>query len=341
MINAAGMGDLQCGALLPSPLGVPEILRHYLRCSRAANTWRTYESQWRQFAIWCSARGAVALPAKAEIVAQYLAQRAQAGTAVASLNVTLAALRFAHLAAGLGVDSPTLMMVMSGIRRQHLRPQRQAEPLTGNLLRQLLSQSGDTSEDLRNGALLATLYVFGLRASEAVGLDWQELGQGRGWLRLLHDRSELHLLGSKAAQTRLETVVIPTADNPLAMAAIGRWVAHARITPGEPILRAVRKNDSIGANRLHAGNVGSIVKRAMARHFQRVGAPADAAVERSKHFSGHSGRVGMYVTASEAGVGLLHLAALARHADLAMVRRYARRADMLKNAPHRTPGVGV
>jgi hypothetical protein len=49
----------------------------------------------------------------------------------------------------------------------------------------------------------------------------------------------------------------------------------------------------------------------------------------------------MYVTASEAGVAPLHLAALGRHASLVMVRRYAAQADMLRAAPHRGPGVGV
>ncbi len=162
------------------------------------------------------------MPANPEVVAQYLADRAQAGTAVASLEVALAALRFTHLAGGRAfcADSPTLMLVMNGIRRQHLRPQRQAEPLTGNLLRELLSHSEETPEDLRNGTLLAMLYVFGLRASEVVALDWLELGHGRGWLRVLHDRAEVTLLGSKAARSRAERVIVSTADNPLAMAVI-------------------------------------------------------------------------------------------------------------------------
>jgi site-specific recombinase XerC len=322
---------------------MPEILRHYVRCSLAENTWRTYRSQWQRFAVWCSARGTVALPATPEIVAEYLAERAQSGTAVASLEVALAALRFAHLVSGLAfsADSPTLMLVMKGIRRQHLRPQRQAEPLTGKLLRELLSNSEETPEELRNGALLAALYVFGLRASEVVALDWLELGQGRGWLRVLHDRAEVVLLGSKAAQSRAERILIPTADNPLAMAIIDRWVAHANIAAGEPLLRAVRRGGGIGANRMHAGNVGSTVKRAVARHFQRMGVPAEAAVLQASLFSGHSGRVGMYVSASDAGVALQAVAALARHVSLGTVRRYAERADMLKCAPHRAVGVGV
>jgi integrase len=343
MTNAINGTDLPSEALQSPTLELSDILRHYARRSLAENTWRTYRSQWRQFVTWCSARGTVALPAKPEVVAQYLAERAQGGTAVASLEVALAALRFAHLAAGLTfcVENPTLMLVMNGIRRQHLRPQRQAEPLTGKLLRELLSHAEETPEDLRNGTLLAMLYVFGLRASEVVALDWLELGQGRGWLRVLHDRAEVTLLGSKAVQSRAERVIVPTADNPLAIAVIDRWVALARIASGEPLLRAVRMGGGIGPNRMHTGNIGSAVKRAMARHFQKIGVPADTALLQASLFSGHSGRVGMYVSASEAGVAPQSVAALARHVSLAVARRYAERADMLKCAPHRAAGVGV
>ena len=69
--------------------------------------------------------------------------------------------------------------------------------------------------------------------------------------------------------------------------------------------------------------------------------PTDTAVLQANLYSGHSGRVGLYVSASEAGVAPQTLAALARHVSLAMVRRYADRADMLKCAPHRAAGVGV
>ena len=141
MTNAIEGTDLPSEALQSPTLELSDILRHYARCSLAENTWRTYRSQWQRFAIWCRAHGTVALPANPEVVAQYLAERAHSGTAVASLEVALAALRFAHLAAGRAfcVDSPTLRLVMNGIRRQHLRPQRQVEPLTGKLLRKLLS----------------------------------------------------------------------------------------------------------------------------------------------------------------------------------------------------------
>ena len=323
--------------------GAAHALQIYLRQAQAPNTWRAYQSQWRAFAAWCDRQGCAALPAQPETVAAYLAQRAQEGTSTASLSVTLAALRFAHVAAGhaAALDSPMLSLVVKGIRRRHLRPQRQAEPLTGGLLREVLSRPPESTHNLRDGALLAVLYAFGLRAAEAVTLDWQEQGEGGGWLNIVSDRAEVVLLGSKAAPCRVEHVVVPVADNPLAIRAIQRWVDHAPILAGQSLLRPLTRGGGVGANRLGASSVSPIVKCAMARHFRRAGLSPAAAEAQAALFSGHSGRVGICVTATEAGVPHQHLAALLRHRSLAMVRRYAARADRIKCAPHRVPGVGV
>jgi integrase len=234
-----------------------------------------------------------------------------------------------------------LSLVIKGIRRQHVRPQRQAEPLTGALLREILSRSPESTHDLRDDALLAVLYAFGLRATEAVALDWQEQGEGGGWLHLLSDRAEVVLLGSKSTPGRVEHVVIPLADSPLAIRAIQRWVDHAPILTGQSLLRPLTRGGGIGVSRLGSASVSPIVKRAMARHFRRIGLSAETAEAQAEAFSGHSGRVGICVTATEAGVPHQHLAALVRHRSLAMVRRYAERADRIKCAPHRAPGVGV
>lgn len=201
--------------MLSSPLGsqsaaqAPEAtaaLEQYLRHGLAANTQRAYQSQWRLFLTWCNGQGRAPLPAEPQTVALYLAQRAKEGAAPTSLGAVLAALRFAHVVADIPVqfEKPVLRLVLKGIRRHSLRPQRQAEPLTGDLLRQILRQSARSTSDLRDRALLSLLYVFALRPAEAVALDWQPVGQGRGWLRVTADRAEIGLLGSKTSPGTVE-----------------------------------------------------------------------------------------------------------------------------------------
>jgi hypothetical protein len=232
-------------------------------------------------------------------------------------------------------------LVLMGIRRQHLRPQAQAEPLTADVLREVLFHRGLQIEDVRSGAALSLLYLFALRSSELVGLDWQQAGAGRGWLRMSADRAELTLLGSKAAPGRIESVGVPAAVNPLALQAVNDWIAAAAIAPGTPLVRALLRGGRVSTTRLHAGSVNVIVKRAMARRFLRCGLPLAQAQAQARRFSSHSGRVGLYVSAAVAGVPLQHVAGLARHKGLATAARYASRVDQLKCAPHRATGVGV
>lgn len=325
------------------PPATLQAVRHYMRQARATTTRRAYAAQWQPFVAWCQARGCPPLPAPPALVAAYLAERAQAGSAVASIGVMLAAIAFAHRAAGLRFEraDPALKLVLEGIRRAHVRPQAQAEPLTGRLLADVLAGLGSTPLERRDGALLAVLYLFALRASEAVTLDWRHGSAGRGWLRLAADRAEVVLLGSKAAQGQAQRVVIPAAANPVALGAIRAWVDEAGIEAGEALLRPIAASGSVRAGQLDAASVGGIVRRAMQRHFQRRGATAAEARVQARRFSGHSGRVGLYVTASEAGAAPQHIAAIARHASMAMALRYGRRADLLRCAPHHLPGVGV
>ena len=103
------------------------LVQHYLAQSRAAHTTRTYAAQWRSFQGWCAKSGQAWLPASTEAVATYLAERAQAGAAMSSIAVALAAIQFAHDQAGMPMarDGRTLRLVLDGIRRIHIKPQRQ------------------------------------------------------------------------------------------------------------------------------------------------------------------------------------------------------------------------
>jgi integrase len=303
---------------------------------------RAYDTQWQRFQTWCRTRGVAPLPAAPVVVAQYVAENAQTGAAIASINVMLTAIRFSHRAAGLafGRTHPALTLVLDGIRREHVRAQRQAEPLTGKLLSEILATLRRAPTDLRDAALLSLLYLFALRASEVVALDWMHGGTGSGRCTIGSEKAEVMLLGSMASACNPQAIVIPTRSNLLALQAIQAWVAHADIKPGEPLLRALTRG-GVGGSRMHVGSVGALVKRAVARHLMRIGTPTEDAGAARRRFSGHSGRVGLYVSACEAGVPAQHTAALAAHTSMAMVLRYAHRAQMLRCSPHAWPEVGV
>jgi len=58
----------------------------FATASRAASTWRAYESDWRIFCSWCQAMDLAALPAAPATVAMFLAAEAKNGTAPSTLT---------------------------------------------------------------------------------------------------------------------------------------------------------------------------------------------------------------------------------------------------------------
>ena len=230
--HVAGDGDNAAG-----------LLRHYVSKARATNTVRTYRTQWQQFQTWCGRNSRSCMPATPETIAWYLADRAHGGAALASIAVALAAIQFAHdqVGAPLQREDPLLRLVLDGIRREHVRPQRQAEPLKQELLNDILRSCGATADERRGGALLALLFMFALRASEVVALDWMRVGEGRGWLLLSDNVLEVGLCGTKTAGHSVERLVVPTHTCQPAMRAVRNWVDLARVEQGQPVLRALAR----------------------------------------------------------------------------------------------------
>jgi hypothetical protein len=93
----------------PAPLTpsapLPARVREYIRASKADNTLRGYQSDWRDFCAWCESHGSPCpLPASADMVAAYSAKCAS-HLKPGSIQRRLNAIAEAHKAAGL--DSPT------------------------------------------------------------------------------------------------------------------------------------------------------------------------------------------------------------------------------------------
>ena len=133
---------------------------------------------------------------------------------------------------------------------------------------------------------------------------------------------------------------IPRADNPGLVAALERWIAVADINSGEPLFRSIKKGGHI-RERLGDGGVCHALKARIASYLLSCGYTREAAEDEAKKFSGHSGRVGMYTAASDAGVPIEAVAALARHKSLHVAQKYARHADQLRRAPSKNPALAI
>ena len=117
------------------PLPLLEQVREYIRQSKAENTLRGYQSDWRDFCAWCEVHTFCPLPASAETVASYIAECAS-HLKVGSIQRRLNAIAEAHKA--VSVESPThaalVANTMKGIRRTNgTAPAQRSAALTDDI----------------------------------------------------------------------------------------------------------------------------------------------------------------------------------------------------------------
>jgi site-specific recombinase XerD len=172
MTDAAGTLSqvVQLGAdAVPSP--PLDRVREFIRASKAANTLRGYQSDWRQFCQWCDAHALQPLPASAETVAAFIAASA-AHLKVGSVQRRLNAIAEAHKAVGLDTPthSPLVVNTMKGIRRTRgAAPAQKSAALTDDI-RAMIGTTDAGLIGLRDRALVLLGFAGAFRRSELVGL---------------------------------------------------------------------------------------------------------------------------------------------------------------------------
>jgi integrase len=338
-------------ALIPLPpagteIALPEALvgraRDYMANARAERTREAYSRAWRVFTAWCERHGRQALPATPETVAGWLTALADGADgarplARATINQFLAAVTLAHRTAGHAFDRKhrVIAETWAGISRVKamVEVERQAAPFLAADVRDLLALL-NTSLNIgcRDAALLTLGWGAAMRRSELVGLDWEQLGTGTGFVRIDERGILITLARSKASQDKAETVVIPRADLPEACEALEAWAKRVPLQAGEPIFRAVDNRNQIAAERLSPQSVSLIVKRAMRDLARSRGKSAEEAKELVQRFSGHSLRAGFVTSAAAVDVPALRIAGHTRHKSLEMVSRYVREAEKLSKS---------
>lgn len=292
-----------------------DAARRYAHHSRAESTWRTYESAWRIFEIWCSTVSLSALPAAPDTVAMFIGAQADEGLAPATLAHRLAAIRLMHLGQGLPSPHNTLavMEVMRGIRRQRAKAGEGTEkkaPAVDAIIKRMVDQlDTETLRGKRDRALLLYGYAGALRRSEIVGIDVHHIEA--------HERGHLLTIPiSKGDQEgRGQTIgILAQPDSPYCpVAAIQAWIVAGRITAGA-VFRRFYRSDVLSDKRLGDRAVADLIKDAVYRL-------KDPSLDYHQ-FSGHSLRRGFLTSAGRNKADLLKMIAQSRHARVDTVLDY-------------------
>ncbi|HEU0218939.1 MAG TPA: site-specific integrase [Stellaceae bacterium] len=310
-------------ALIPLDAGLPgaltaieiEATMRYAEAEKAEATRAAYASDWRDFAIWCHARGATPLPAAPGMIAAYLAALATEGRRASTIGRKCAAIGHRHKLAGidpLPTAAEGVRATLRGIRRTIGTATVPKAPATADLIGKMLDLCPDSVIGKRDRALLAFGFAGAFRRSELCALDVADLTEAPDGLRVLIRRSK----GDQEGQG--QEVAIPRGYRLRPVEALQTWLAAAEISAG-PVFRAVDKVGRVAPTALATDSAARVVKR----YAERVGLDPTA-------YAGHSLRSGFLTSAAEAGASVWKLAEVSRHRSLDTLRGYVRRVDLFR-----------
>jgi site-specific recombinase XerD len=294
-------------------------VRDYTAAAAAPRTRRAYANDWRDFLAFCRERGFMALPARPETVAVYLASRAHTRKA-ATLARRLVAIARAHEASG--YDSPTrslrVRLAWAGIRRTHGTAQQGKAALLVEDLRTVVEDLQPPRGHpwplaaLRDRALLLVGFAGAFRRLELVGLDVEHLTFSRAGVAIQLPRSKTDQEG----QGRVVGIPVGRRAETCPVRALRAWLDAAGISSG-PVFRRVDQLGRVGSQRLYDRSVARIVKHRVAA----AGLDPEA-------FAGHSLRSGFATSAIRAGVTEDRAMRQTRHRSVTVFRAYVQQAQL-------------
>jgi site-specific recombinase XerD len=308
------IGPVGTGAdVVPSPS--LDQARVFIRASKAENTLRGYQSDWREFCTWTEGHGVCPLPAAAETVAAYIAECA-GRLKVGSIQRRLNAIAEAHKAAG--ADAPThaalVTNTMKGIRRICGTAAVQKAPTLTDDIRAMVDASDAGLIGARDRALILLGFAGAFRRSELVALDVEDCAFGKDGLTVTLRRSKTDQQGAG------RKVGIPYGSNPetCPVRTLQAWFELPGVSGG-PLFRSISRHDHVQPGRLSPIDVARVVKKLAER----------AGLDSAK-YAGHSLRAGHATSAAIAGASERSIMNQTGHRSVQMVRRYIRDGSLFR-----------
>ena len=145
-----------------------------LKNSKANNTLRAYQSDFKDFSIFCSKNGFSSIPTQPKIIALYITNLSKSSK-FSTLKRRIASISVIHKLKGHYLDTkhPIIMENLHGIKRTLGSRQKAKKPILINDLK-LIIKAID-KEKIRDKALILTGFAGGFRRSELVNIDYEDV----------------------------------------------------------------------------------------------------------------------------------------------------------------------
>ena len=274
---------------------------------RSESTRAIYEDNFRFFQIWALEQELPYLPASKQSIELYILHLRDKNHKMATIELRISAIKAMHKAFVRPFPQIThFSEIMRGLRRDIGVKQRQARPITLELLSRGLSKD-TTVMAHRDRALLLMGFAGAFRRSELVNLCVKDIEfRDEGML--------INIAKSKTDQMgigRQVPIHFSLSDFICPVKNVKQWLQKTGIQEGL-LFRNVNKGDKIGSS-LTGRSVNRIVKKCV----QNAG-------ENSSLYSGHSLRSGYATEAARRGANSYQIMMVTGHRSDSMVRRYVR-----------------
>ncbi len=279
-----------------------------LKNSKANNTVRAYESDFKDFSLFCIKNGLKHLPTEPKILSLYLTHLSKTSK-FSTLKRRIASIKVIHKMKGHYLDSnhPIIMENLLGIKRVNGAYQKSKKPLLINHLKTIIKvideKEKNETKRIRNKSLILLGFSGGFRRSELVNLDYDDLEFVNEGLKIFIKRSKTDQAGQGSIKA------IPYFSN-------------------EEYCPVIKIKDWIRYRNIREGKIYNISDKSVSLTIKKY---ASLAGLDPNLYGGHSLRSGFATSAAEAGAEERNIMAMTGHKTTQMVRRYIQEANLFKN----------
>jgi site-specific recombinase XerD len=279
-----------------------------LRNSKSNNTLRAYQSDFKDFSLFCSKNGFKAMPTTPNIITLYITHLSSYSK-YSTLKRRIASISILHKTKGHYIDTkhPIIIENLMGIKRTNGSHQKGKKPLLINDLKILIEVIDKSKEKdlkkIRDKALILIGFSGGFRRSELVNIELEDIEFVSEGVKLFIKRSKT----DQSGEGMIKAIPYFENINFCPVIALKNWIDAIELKKGK-IFNISDKNVSL------------IIKK----YSNYAGLD-------SRKYSGHSLRSGFATSAAEAGVEERNIMSMTGHKSTEMVRRYIKEANLFKN----------
>ena len=278
-----------------------------LKNSKANNTLRAYQSDYRDFSLFCSKNGLSSMPTQPKIIALYITHLSKFSK-FSTLKRRIASISVIHKLKGHYLDTkhPIIMENLHGIKRTLGSRQKAKKPLLINSLKQIIKAiDQEKKERDRDRALILIGFAGGFRRSELVSILKEDVELVDEGVKILIKKSKTDQSGEGSVKA------IPYFQNQefCPVIALKKYMSLKKFN-----------SNSEKIFKLSDKSVALIIKK-----YAQI-----AGLDPTK-YAGHSLRSGFATTAAEFGAEERNIMTMTGHKTTQMVRRYIQEANLFKN----------